>query len=1241
MTVKGLLFSLCVYLSLVWVIALYQHMHSGRDLLEFGLWWTAVGLGLLFVLVIAWRLFAWYRLSQAKAASRPVPVLKPKLAIPEDDALLTALIAEANATLAKAPAYAGTQEEEPLFSFPLYLLIGPEGSGKTSTFLNSDLDPHLLAGQAFGPTPFASTRLCNFWLAKNAVFVELSGRLFSGDLARWTQLLELLRGKRSLSHWRRLWGESEQSWLLRGVIGFCDVKELSGAAGDPQRLDRQNREWQERLRALGQVFGVEFPVYQVFTKCDAIPYFPDFFRRLAEPEARQVLGCTIPVRKAGADRTSEVYAQAEPKRLGASFRPLYHSLAERRPRHLAHEPDLSKRPNVYEFPREFRKIRSALVEFLTEAFRPVSLRPGPFLRGYYFTGVRETEATLDSGATRSDETVLKPDIDATRLFSGDATQILRAGALPRLPSGSGRGKLVLRWMFVSDLLNRVVLADQPPRKVLPVDPRFERYRRILFGAVCGLCGLLCLAFVCSFVRNLSLLDDLKSATQAAATQKTGQAATIDELKSLDDLRVPLERLAGYERLSKPWGLRWGLYSGGEVFEAARNAYFERFRNLLLNDLNGLLVTQLRSTPPAPDPNTPYQPIYDGLKAHLMISSGACPPETALVSRVLREKEARSPQAADSKWQGLADRQIEFYAAELPYGDPLHLNVDVGARDHARQYLSQFTGAEKIYADILAAAATTLTTPQRLSDWAPKYAEVLNGSGEVAGVYSQRGWEIVEKASKEAKAASTGDACVLGQGSGPSTGETQDERVAQAIQSRFVSDYIRQWRQFVEGFNVAPYGGAGDAARRLGILADHNSPLLALLQMTANGTNFQGAVGEHTPQATEKPSALSQIISRVTGAGKSTQTAPGASAGAPETWSGPGDIAGVFQPVRCVVTPGGELWINDKNKAYIDSLNRLRDSMADIARGGTDTDVAVYQTAHQNYEAALNTVRVLAEGFKPIGNEGLDRTLESLLERPILLTNNFILTDTGKVEGGKVNGELRAFCGRIRSTLSKYPFQPSSQEDTSLDELTRWFAPQGGEIWKFQAQTLGKLTEKQGARWTEKDPTSKPQVTGEVLSFLNSAQAVADAFFPGGAAQPHLTFVLRPRLDPSFGDSVLELELDGRPYPWTTKVQKQFTWPPPSDSQSLGATAWIKGGAVATNIASRPGRWGIFRIIGDAEPRVLNGKIVEWKYSGGEKGLRQPIRPAPVHMEIVEFPGGVDVFNPQFYEGLRCPARAVQ
>src|SRR5581483_12202369 len=257
--------------------------------------------------------------------------------------------------------FAGVRTKTPLTTLPLYLLIGPEGSGKTSTFLNSGIEPQLLAGQ--GTTPVAPTRLCNIWLAKNAIFAEISGRAFAGDLSRWSQTLAAFRGRVAVPKWRQIWGESESQTDLRGVIAFCDYKEFTGAASDPQRLERFSRDWQERLRAIAEQFGNDFPVYVAITKSDKITYFTDFFRRLPELENNQVLGCTLAPNRTQTRSTNEVFVEAEAKRLTESFRPLYHALTRRRLAHLAHEPNPFYRPGIYEFPRELKRLRSPLVQF--------------------------------------------------------------------------------------------------------------------------------------------------------------------------------------------------------------------------------------------------------------------------------------------------------------------------------------------------------------------------------------------------------------------------------------------------------------------------------------------------------------------------------------------------------------------------------------------------------------------------------------------------------------------------------------------------------------------------------------------------------------------------------------------------------------------------------------------------------------------------------------------------------------
>jgi type VI protein secretion system component VasK len=343
----------------------------------------------------------------------------------------------------------------------------------------------------------------------------------------------------------------------------------------------------------------------------------------------------------------------------------------------------------------------------------------------------------------------------------------------------------------------------------------------------------------------------------------------------------------------------------------------------------------------------------------------------------------------------------------------------------------------------------------------------------------------------------------------------------------------------------------------------------------------------------------------------------------------------------VVPPGSERWVGEKNSAYIEALAKLGHSMQEISRNtGKSPDPAVHQAAAQDYDKAMDSAKQIERAFKPVGVQGLDMAVQRLLEEPIVHSNGFIIRDFGVAAAGKINGELRAVCARLKPTLHKYPFQPS-RDDASLQDIAMWFAPGTGAIWKFEAQTLADFTVKDGTRWKVKDPAGKPQVTQEMLDFLNRAQAIADVFYPNGAGQPQLTYTLRPKLDSSYTDATLELEIDGKLHQWTSSLQKQFTWPAPTGAKDLGAVARIRVGAVTVPVASEGGEWGIFRIMGDAEPRPLSGRIVEWKNVRGGNGRLEPIRPAPVRVEIVEFPGGVDVFNPKFFEGFVCPAKAVQ
>ena len=125
---------------------------------------------------------------------------------------------------------------------------------------------------------------------------------------------------------------------------------------------------------------------------------------------------------------------------------------------LAREHDAAQILAAYELPREFRKLGRPVVQFLVELCRPSQLSAGPFLRGFYFSGVRPVSIEdIEAGPMPAvqEQLGLEGASDATRMF--------RAGAIgqaaappPRRPSR----RRVPQWLFLGHLFHSVLLADR-------------------------------------------------------------------------------------------------------------------------------------------------------------------------------------------------------------------------------------------------------------------------------------------------------------------------------------------------------------------------------------------------------------------------------------------------------------------------------------------------------------------------------------------------------------------------------------------------------------------------------------------------------------------------------------------------------------------------------------------------------------------------------------------------------------
>src|SRR5579872_5382801 len=194
-----------IYAAQVWFAAAYLFSVLNFMLVVFVL--MALGLTVLIVYLLIARMHAppaaAAPVASGQEGERPAPV-RPVAGDDPEVTALAGLIAEANTQLARSPKLASRRVKTAVTRLPLFLLGGAEGTGKTSVFLKSGLEPELLAGQVFRDANIVPTRLANLWFAEDSLFAEISGGLFSGDAGRWNALLARLQGRGAGGFFRRL-----------------------------------------------------------------------------------------------------------------------------------------------------------------------------------------------------------------------------------------------------------------------------------------------------------------------------------------------------------------------------------------------------------------------------------------------------------------------------------------------------------------------------------------------------------------------------------------------------------------------------------------------------------------------------------------------------------------------------------------------------------------------------------------------------------------------------------------------------------------------------------------------------------------------------------------------------------------------------------------------------------------------------------------------------------------------------
>ncbi len=1147
------IYILTAFAALVGLIAAFL---SGYLLPDRGNDRLILRIGLSAVVLIAAVAFALYKRSQQPPPAEPKP-------LKTNDELETQL-REAESKLSSARLSQGAS----FSNFLTIFLIGPEGSAKTTNVMQAGIEAELLTGQAIQENAVVPTKFLNIWYARTALVVEAGAKLFATPDS-WVRLVRrMMPGGIGT-----VVGKAGKAG--RAALVCIDTESLL-KSGDTASVARTLH---DRLTRISQTLGISTPVYALFTKADRVPFFREYVQNLTDEEAHQVLGVTLPV--AGID-PKRPYAEEQSARLTQSFNRLFYSLCDHRPEFLARENDNLSAASIYEFPREFRKLRSALVPMLVELCRPSQLSIGPFLRGFYFSGVRPVivQETIAKPAARPvAQQAFQADPGATSMFHlGQNPSVMPA----RETLGSERStKKVPQWVFVNKFFQQVLLEDRTALGLSGTSTKTSNLRRILFATVAGLCVLYSIALLVSYSNNRDLEQSAISAANGISSVEGAKGfalASLDSLQKLDFLRRSFERLAIYDRQGPPLGLRWGLYSGAGLYPDVRAIYFEKFRQLLLAPTQAAMLGTLRGLPRAPGEKDEYQPAYDTLRTYLITTSN-------------HEKSTRdylSPQLL-AHWSGaggvdpqraqLAGRQFDLYSQELIRQNPFSPDNDKLAVEHARSYLAQFKGTERVYQAMLAQASRE-NPPVNFNREFPKSDQVLVNRYEVPGAFTKGGWTTMEKAFKDGGRGTSGEPWVVGN---TLSADTVEAGGMDTLRARYSQDFIKAWRTYLQTSKLVKYAGLPDAVEKLKSISGPQSPLLVMFALASQNT------------------AVDQ------------------------------DVQNAFRALHSVVPAGTapEDFAKPTNASYYKALLDLELALEPVASQPPPITEAAADPAVKQAGSADREAREMSQQF---GADPEAPTVIKLLEDPITQVQGLL---KGPPPGAELNGKGKKLCDQFHLFSTKYPFNPNATAQAALADVNAVFRPKDGALWVFYAESLQKALPKQGAQYVA-DAASPVHLTPSFVGFFNRAAAFSNALYPAGATDPHLTYSLKPIKTEGIDNSTLVIDGQTLTFSPSSAAAKQFVWP--------GATHEVKGSVTMGGWADEQGLWAVFRFFNSAERQPQGSPTtVDW-YIRGARNVPMTVpggdRPLTLRYEL-DMGGNPPVFQKGYLSSLACVAEVAK
>jgi type VI secretion system protein ImpL len=990
-----------------------------------------------------------------------------------------------------------------LYDLPWYVIIGAPGSGKTTALVNSGLKFPIeqRSGKA-ALRGVGGTRNCDWWFTDQAVLLDTAGRYTtqdsdaSADSAAWAEFLALLRKYRG----RR---------PINGVILTISAQDLM--IQDAASRDAHIAAARRRLDELNRELRMQLPVYVMVTKCDLVAGFTEYFDDQPQQGRAQVWGVTFPYD----DTVKGVAAREFP----TEFDTLIARLNERLMQRLEEERDVRRRARVFGFPQQMAALREPLSSFISDVFASTRFDKPLLMRGVYFTSGTQEGTPID------------------RLLGALGRQFAVAPESVITPGGRGKA------YFIERLLMDVMFSESG---LAGVNRRVEVQKGALQLAAYVLMTLIAVVgvvvFTGSYRGNRSYIADVDAEVKKlSASAPPSRSASLDSrLPRLDAVRAVYASANRFEEMGAPLSMRWGLFQGNALGNAARDAYARELNDVFLSQVTARFRQRLIDYAAEPEK------LYEYLKGYLMLGDAEhFDPEQ------LRFLAGQEWEEAYGARPGVRDSVAGHFNALLASGQIRPQQLDNTVVSQARNTLSQASKAGLVYRYLKIQYAKDTARALRLDQEAGLGADrVLRRKSRISlsmplpSLYTRDVFnEIVASGTADLVKQFAEESWVWGADAPALTGTTG---LNNELLNVYEKDYIAFWDGIVHDIETVPLGALANAKQSLAILSGPTSPLRGLLK----------AIDKHTfLQAPKDPNAASAggVRQRIEDVFKS---AAGRVGGAP------------------AVTPGAQV------TAHFADIHKL--VAGDAGTAPIDGILKTLQQIQEKLAPLGDEVGGKAPDAGSIGDIG---DLTNTLKRdaaPLPPTVGAVFTEIANASLSAVSGNTRGnltasyemkVLNECRTLANgKFPIVAGSTNDMPIADFTRLFGPSGVFDSYFKTE-LEPLVNQTRSPWSWRTNAAGVPVGGGVpLSQFELVGRIREQFFPSSKAEARFTLTA-DGLDRE--STRFTLEIDGQEARNRHDPPRAvpMVWPGPKPGLAT-ATFEPPGGP---NFAAE-GPWAMFRLL---------------------------------------------------------------